>query len=102
MEFILLRKRLKLHLGPHGPGVGRVTRMVVAGAVALAAGMGAKAGLGYSSGAGFLPGILEDGSFWLDPLAAMGTAGAFGVAYLGVAAGLGVGGTLRPKKPAQA
>jgi putative peptidoglycan lipid II flippase len=90
-EFILLRRHLNRHLGPHGPGVKRVVRMCAASVVALAVGLGAKAILGFSSGAGLLPDTLGNDSIWLDPLAALGTAGAFGVAYLGAAAALGVG-----------
>jgi len=101
VEFLLLRRHLNRHLGPHGPGPGRVTRMVAAGLVALAIGLGAKSVLGYSSAAGFLPELLREGSFWLDPLSAAGTAGAFGVAYLGVAAVLGVGVSFRAKKASQ-
>jgi putative peptidoglycan lipid II flippase len=101
VEYLLLRRHLNRHLGPHGPGPGRVTRMVAAGLVALATGLGAKSVLGYSSGAGFLPELLREGSFWLDPLSAAGTAGAFGVAYLGVAAVLGVGVSFRAKNASQ-
>jgi putative peptidoglycan lipid II flippase len=95
VEFVLLRRYLKGVLGSHGPGMGRVARMVVAGGTALLAGIGVRGFLGFSAAAGFLPGLLGDGSPLLNPLAAMGTAGAFGVVYLGVAAALGVGIPLR-------
>jgi putative peptidoglycan lipid II flippase len=95
VEFILLRRRLRSLLGTHGPGMGRVARMVVAGGVALLVGMGVRGFLGFSAVAGFLTGLLGDGSPLLNPLAALGTAGAFGVIYLGTAAALGVGIPLR-------
>ena len=91
VEFVFLRRHLNRHLGPHGPEPKRVIRMVAAGGVALLLGFGAKGVLGYSSGPGLLPDLLGSGSPWLDPLSAAGTAGAFGVAYLGMAAALGVG-----------
>jgi putative peptidoglycan lipid II flippase len=101
VEFVLLRRYLKGVLGSHGPGMGRVARMVVAGGTALLAGIGVRGFLGFSAAAGFLPGLLGDGSPLLNPLAAMGTAGAFGVVYLGVAAALGVGIPLRNRGGAQ-
>ena len=95
VEFILLRRALGRQIGPHGPGLGRVARMGLAGIAALGFGLGAKAVLGFSSAEGLLPGIFGEGSIWLDPLAAIGTAGAFGLAYLGLTALLGVGFPLR-------
>jgi hypothetical protein len=67
--------------------------------VAVAAGLGAKKVLGFSGAPGYLPGLLGEGSFWLDPLAALGTVGIFGVAYVGVASLLGVGVSLRRRPP---
>ena len=69
--------------------------MAVAGGVALLVGIGVRRFLGFSAAPGFLPGLLGDGSPLLNPLAAVGTAGAFGVVYLGIAATLGVGLPLR-------
>jgi len=94
-EFILLRRALGRQIGPHGPGRGPVTRMALAGVAALGVGLGAKIVLGYSSAGGILPDLLGEASIWLDPLAAIGTAGAFGLAYLGITALLGVGIPLR-------
>lgn len=94
-EFILLRRALGRQIGPHGPGRGPVTRMALAGVAALGVGLGAKNVLGYSSAGGILPDLLGGASIWLDPLAAIGTAGAFGLAYLGITALLGVGIPLR-------
>ena len=72
-----------------------MTRMALAGVAALGVGLGAKIVLGYSSAGGILPDLLGETSIWLDPLAAIGTAGAFGLAYLGITALLGVGIPLR-------
>jgi putative peptidoglycan lipid II flippase len=95
VEFGLLRRRLNHHLGPHGPGLGSVARLVVAGAVAAGVGFGAKTLLGFSASPGILPDLLGPDSPWLNPIAAAGTAGAFGVAYWGTAALLGVSLPLR-------
>lgn len=101
LEFILLRRRLKGLLGPHGPGPGRVARMGVAGAVALLVGIGTRRVLGFSAAPGLLSGLLGDGSPLLNPLAAIGTAGAFGVVYLGMTAALGAGIPRRGGRAAQ-
>lgn len=98
-EYGLLRRRLAMHLGPHGPEAGSLARISGAGLVAVAAGLGAKKVLGFSGAPGYLPGLLGEGSFWLDPLAALGTVGIFGVAYVGVASLLGVGVSLRRRPP---
>jgi putative peptidoglycan lipid II flippase len=84
-EYFQLRSHLGRHLGPHAPAGGRIARLVLAGLGAAAVGFGAKQLLGFSGKAGFLAGALGETSVWLDPLAALGTAGAFGVAYLGMA-----------------
>jgi putative peptidoglycan lipid II flippase len=102
LEYALLRRKLKGHLGAHGPAWGRLGRMAGAGTVALAAGWGAKALLGFSLRPGLLSDLLGEGSVLVDPLATLGTAGAFGVAYLGVAVLLGVGMPLRRKPPSRA
>jgi putative peptidoglycan lipid II flippase len=91
VEYIRLRRSLTRSLGPHGPESRRVIRFVISGLVAAAAGAGAKAGLGWSSDPGLLTSWLGDTSFWVNPLAAMGTAAAFGVAYLGTTSLLGAG-----------
>ncbi|MFH1765248.1 MAG: murein biosynthesis integral membrane protein MurJ [Gemmatimonadota bacterium] len=99
VEYVLLRWRLTQHLGSHGPEAKRVVRFFVAGLVAVGVGFAAKLVLGYSAEPGLLPDLLGEASFWLNPLAALGTAGVFGVAYLGSASLLGVGMPLRRKPP---
>jgi putative peptidoglycan lipid II flippase len=101
LEFLLLRRALARHIGPHGPGPNRVFRMAAAGGVALVAGLVARSVFGFSASPGLLPGLLGEESVLLNPLAAAGTAGLFGVAYLGAAAALGVGIPLRPKRRVQ-
>ena len=98
LEFILLRRALGRHLNSHGPGVRRVARMMAAGGVALAVGLLTRSFLGFSARDGVLPDLLGESSIFLNPLAAAGTVGAFGVAYLGLAAALGVGIPLRRGK----
>ncbi len=98
LEYIRLRRHLGRHIGPHGPQRGRVPRFLLAGLVAGGVGFGAKELLGFSGRPGLLGDLLGGTSIWLDPLAALGTAGAFGVAYLGTASLLKVGMPLR-KKP---
>ncbi|MGW8265839.1 MAG: hypothetical protein ACWGSQ_05685, partial [Longimicrobiales bacterium] len=100
LEYVLLRRSLARHLGTHGPDRTRVLRMAAAGGVALAVGLGTRSLLGFSASPGLLPDLLGEGSMVLDPLAAAGTAGVFGVAYLGVAAVLGVGIPLRRRQAA--
>jgi putative peptidoglycan lipid II flippase len=95
MEFALLRRRLAGSLGPHGPRKGRTLRYLISGIIAAAVGLGAKAILGFSGRPGLLPSLLGEGSPWLNPLAALATAGLFGVAYLWTASLLGVGISLR-------
>ncbi len=99
MEYAVLRRRLAGRLGPHGPKGGSLVRILAAGVVATAAGLGAKKVLGFSSAPGYLPHLLGEASLWLDPLAALGTVGVFGVVYVGVASLLGVGVPLRRKPP---
>jgi putative peptidoglycan lipid II flippase len=91
MEYILLRRRLAVHLGPHGPGLGAVVRVMGAGLLAVALGLVAKTVLGFSGAPGRLQAVLGEGSPWLDPLAALGTVGIFGVGYLVATHLLGVG-----------
>jgi putative peptidoglycan lipid II flippase len=95
MEYALLRRRLASHLGPHGPGKGRMPRVVLSGLVAAGVGFGAKVLIGFSSSPGLLADWLGNESAWHNPLAAVGTAGAFGVVYLGMTSLLGVGMPLR-------
>ena len=98
-EYGMLRRRLTQHLGPHGPPAGRIARFFVSGLVAVAVGLVAKGLVGSSAGPGFLSDLLGEASFWLNPLSAFGTAGAFGVAYLVTASLLGVGMPIRRKPP---
>jgi len=98
-EYVLLRRRLAVHLGPHGPGPASVGRVVGAGLVAVALGLGAKSVLGFSGAPGYLQAVLGEGSPWLDPLAALGTVGIFGVGYLVLTHLLGVGLPLRGTPP---
>jgi putative peptidoglycan lipid II flippase len=95
MEYGLLRRRLGQHLGPHGSGRGRMARVVLSGLVAAGFGFGGKLLLGFSSKPGLLSDWLGNDSVWHNPLAAVGTAGAFGVVYLGMTSLLGVGIPLR-------
>ncbi|MGD2124268.1 MAG: murein biosynthesis integral membrane protein MurJ, partial [Gemmatimonadota bacterium] len=95
IEYVQLRKHLNGHLGPHGPGWTRIARFLMAGLLAGGVGFGAKQILGFSGQPGLLMDLLGGASIWLDPLAAVGTAGAFGVAYLGTASLLKVGMPLR-------
>ena len=97
VEYALLRRRLSRHLGSHGPKVNRIARFFVAAFIAAAVGFAAKRLLGFSSEPGFLPSLLGETSPWLDPIAALGTGGAFGVTYLWTASLLGVGMPLRRK-----
>ena len=96
-EYGLLRSRLSRHVGPHGPQSGKVPRFLLSGLVAVVAGFAAKEVLGFSGEAGLLPNLLGNTSFWLNPLAAVGTGGVFGVAYLWTASLLGVGMPVRRK-----
>lgn len=95
VEYVFLRRSLTSHLGSHGPSWRRPARMLLAGLTAAGAGWGARTVLGFSGEAGVLPEVLGSGSFWVNPLSAVATAGAFGVTYLVVAALLGVGLPLR-------
>ena len=90
VEFVLLRRRLGHHLGPHGPGISLVFRLMIAGLVATGMGYAAKSYLGFSGAPGVLPDLMGLDSVWLNPLAATGTAMAFGVGYLGFASLLGI------------
>jgi putative peptidoglycan lipid II flippase len=83
LEYVFLRRSLTSHLGPHGPGLARPLRMLLAGLAAGAAGWGARTVLGFSGDAGLLPDLLGPDSFWVNPLSALATAAAFGVTYLG-------------------
>jgi putative peptidoglycan lipid II flippase len=91
LEYGLLRRHLNRRLGPHGPASGRLIRMMIAGIVAVLIGVGMKAVLGFSGSAGLLTEAFSGAPWLLDPAAALGTAGMFGVGYLGISALLGVG-----------
>jgi len=99
VEFYLLRRSLGRHLGPHGPGVTPVFKILVAGLAAMALGLLARSYLGFSLEPGLLQELLGAQSVLLNPLAALGTAGIFGVVYLGTASLLGVGIPLRRGSP---
>jgi hypothetical protein len=64
--------------------------MALAGGVAVGVGFGAKGLLGFSLADGLLPEVLGGTSLWLDPLAALGIVGSFGVTYLGLTWAMGV------------
>ena len=96
-EYVLLRRRLTRHLGPHGPGARRVSLILLSGLVAVGLGFLAKGLVGSSSTPGLFPDLLGETSFWLNPLSALGTAGVFGLTYLGMTSLLGVGMPLRRK-----
>ena len=98
MEYGLLRRRLASHLGAHGPGRGRLLRIILSGLVAGGAGLGAKMLLGFSDRPGLLSNWVGSDSIFLNPMAALGTAGAFGVVYLGMTTVLGVGMPLRQRR----
>jgi hypothetical protein len=72
-----------------------VLLILVAGLVAMALGMATRSFLGFSLEPGILWKLLGPNSFLLNPVAAAGTAGIFGVAYLGLTSLLGVGVPLR-------
>jgi putative peptidoglycan lipid II flippase len=95
VEYASLRRRLSRHLGPHGSRPGWFPKVALAGFIGAVVGWGAKEILGFSGEPGLLPELLGVTSIWLNPLAAVGTALAFGVAYLGAASLLGVGVPLR-------
>jgi putative peptidoglycan lipid II flippase len=81
LEYALLRRALAHRIGPHAPGWGGAGRLVVAAAVGGAAAVAVRRGLG-ATGVDLL-------------VAAIGTAAAFGVVYLGVAGLFGDGVPLR-------
>ena len=93
LEYALLRKRLQAAIGPHGPDRGTHLRILLAGALAVVAGLGAKALLGSAVPVhqGFAHAVLGPDSTWLYPVLAVGTALCFGVVYLAATAALGVG-----------
>lgn len=94
MEYAVLRRRLRTHIGDHSPAAGRITRIAVAATAAGAVGVGAKWLLGSATPAwdglvtlalgGVAPGLIL-------PVLAVGTGFAFGVTYLAVTSALGVG-----------
>jgi putative peptidoglycan lipid II flippase len=97
VEYVLLRRSLGRVIGPHGPPPSRLVRIVVSGLAAMLAAAGAKALLGSAVPLreGVLHRLLGSTSPWVNPTLALGTALAFGVVYLAVAAALGVGASPR-------
>jgi putative peptidoglycan lipid II flippase len=92
VEYGLLRSRLTARVGPHGPDAGGWMVLIGSAAVAAAAGWMARHRLWPA----VLPGELEIGGFGVSLLLqAVGTAGVFGVVYLGLAAWAGQGIPLR-------
>jgi putative peptidoglycan lipid II flippase len=79
LEFVLLRRALGRAIGGHGPGVGTVTRMALAGTLAAAAGVAVQ--------------LLSPPSHPM--VTALETLIPFGVVYLLAAAALGLGVPLR-------
>ncbi len=97
LEYGMLRRRLAHALGPHGPRPGVRSRLAAAGGIAALVAIGAKWVLGSTVPRrdGYLTLLLNDSAPWLlQPLLAVGTALAFGVAYLIATARLGVGAPL--------
>jgi putative peptidoglycan lipid II flippase len=93
LEYVLLRRRLRDRIGAHGPGRGRVARLLAAGGIAATAGMGAKWLLGslVPLHQGLVAAVVDPDAAYYFPLLAAGTGLAFGVVYLGATAALGVG-----------
>ena len=81
LEYGLLRRSLSRTIGHHGPGVAGLARLVAACAAGGLVAVGARVGFASAE----LPSLVVG----------IGTAGAFGVVYLGVAALLGEGRSLR-------
>lgn len=88
LEYGLLRSRLKGRLGAHGARPGHLARLLLAAAVGVAVALAFRTWL-EAPVRGLAPDRLAG------PLAAAGTAGCFGVAYLAVAHALGVSVGLR-------
>ncbi len=82
LEYGLLRRSLARRIGAHGPDAGGLARLIVACVAGAIVAVGAR--LGFASAE--LPALAIG----------IGTAGAFGVVYLGTAALLGEGRPLRP------
>jgi putative peptidoglycan lipid II flippase len=97
IEYMFLRRSLGRVIGPHGPPPSRLARIVASGLAAVLAAVGAKVLLGSAVPAreGLLHQLLGSASPWTNPALALGTALAFGVVYLAVAAALGVGASPR-------
>lgn len=84
LEYGLLRRRLGERVPGHGPRAGRMLRLLVGAGVAAAGASGVRA-VGEVPLRAALPTLAEG------PVLAAGTAGVFGVLYLGVTGALGVG-----------
>jgi len=84
VEYGLLRSRLRGKVGPHGPDAGGLVRLLAAATVASLAGWGARRWVWPH----WVPEGLEVAGFGVSLLVqAVGTAGVFGVVYLGLAGG---------------
>lgn len=88
LEYGLLRRHLARRVPGHGPRAAHLARLAVAGAAAGAGAFGVRAA-GEAALRGVLPSLAQG------PVLAAGTAGVFGVLYLGATGALGVGVSLR-------
>ncbi|NIP56782.1 MAG: murein biosynthesis integral membrane protein MurJ [Gemmatimonadetes bacterium] len=93
LEYALLRRRLAMMIGEHGPGRDALLRVAAAGIAATAVGVGAQLLLPEPAGLarilGGLPGLSAEA---VEPLLrALETVLPYGVTYLGVARALGPG-----------
>ncbi len=98
LEYILLRRRLRRVLGPHGPASSVRNRILAASAVASVAAVTTKWVLGSTVPVhdGVINNLLGDSMPWLvQPALAASTAVVLGVVYLTVTARMGVGAPLR-------
>jgi putative peptidoglycan lipid II flippase len=96
VEFVMLRRALGRILPGHGPGGRIFGRFIGAGALAAAAGFGAKWILGSTVPIrfGLVTAWLGPDSPFLQPTIALGTGLVFGVVYLASTSWMGVGGSL--------
>lgn len=93
IEYVLLRRALGRRIGRHGPREGRVARLFGAGLAAVAVGAATKwlGGSLVPYHEGVLADLISPDSAIYAPFLAVGTALAFGVAYLAATRWLGVG-----------